>query len=738
MMAAIVGLRSGVPNALSLTRIELAHQSADLLVAQRLSKAFPDNPGLALHLAAYATLTAGLPREHALAVLHAEAQANHLGTIQNPSAFLDRLSSWLPAKSPDQILGPIEPDIVGEAFLLGNPIPRLVNPEQTILRSIEKRTDQTIQFLIRTTQDFCLAEEGARLEPLEWLEALIAKGDADDFGLLFQIEEALPGSSVVLRAHALSIRQKLVERFQYYASRQLDDTGDLSVDLLSAIAVHLLKLSNSQSQVGERERALDSAEEALTIYRKLVQRDRETFLPNLSILLNNLAILQGAMGKREQALITGNEAVTIGRELVRRDRVTFLANLAMTVTNLCSLQSASGQRQQARATGEEAVALKRELVERDRDTFLPGFALALNNLANLESAAGEHEEALTTAYEALNIYRELVQVNRDAFLTDLAMTLHNAANLHSEVGDHERALAIANEAVKLRRELVQHQPEVFLPDLAMSLNNLAVMHSKLRNHQHALITSQEASTIYEGLVKRNPGAFLPEFAASLSVLASGLSDVGEHAKALNTARDATMIYRALVTENREAFLPQLALSLNNLANRHTQMEEHELALDIAVESVTLRRELVESNRKAFLPGLARSVNNLANRQRDLGDHQHALSTAQEAVDLYSELLRNRNAVRPDLAHAHGTLGSIQMDNELYADARQSFADAIRVLMPYIEDHPFAPDIQMAVILCRNYLVSCEKGSLPPDMQLLDDIAPVLGPYLDQNEPGESS
>jgi hypothetical protein len=59
MIAALVGLKNGVPNALSLTHIQLAHEATNLLVGHRLRTAFPENPALALHMAAYAWGNAG-------------------------------------------------------------------------------------------------------------------------------------------------------------------------------------------------------------------------------------------------------------------------------------------------------------------------------------------------------------------------------------------------------------------------------------------------------------------------------------------------------------------------------------------------------------------------------------------------------------------------------------------------------------------------------------------------------
>ena len=431
MMAAVVGLRSGVPNALSLTRIGLAYQSADLLVSQRLNHAFPENPALAWHMAAYATLTGGLSHPEALAALETESEANHLGSAPNPSGFLDRLCTWLPAKIGNG-LGAIEPDIIGEAFLLGQPVPRLMNPQATVLRAIRSPNAQVIQFLIRATQDFCLAEVESRTEPLEWLETLIAKGKADDPSLLLQIDAALPEYSVVLRPHALSVRQRIAELYRELAKRDRDA-------FLSDLARSLNNLANRQRDVGQREEALETAQEAVKLYRELAQRNRDAFLPALAMSLSTLAVMQSEVGQRKEALETAQEAVKLWRELAQHNRDRFLRYLALSLNNLANRQSEMGQRGEALETAQEAVTLRRELAQRNRDAFLPDLAMSLNNLANRQSEVGQHAEALETAQEAVKLYRELAQSNRDAFLPDLAMSLNNLSNRQSEVGQPREA-----------------------------------------------------------------------------------------------------------------------------------------------------------------------------------------------------------------------------------------------------------------------------------------------------------
>ena len=478
MMAAVVGLRNGVPEALSFTRLGLAFEAANILVARRLARAF-ENEQLAHHMAAYVTLCGGLSRQEAQDALAVEARENNLGVVVDPGNFIARLQAWFPGEKTD--LGPIEPDIVGEAFVLGNSSPRLVHPETTVVRAAAAKPRAVIHSLVRAIQDVSLAqiETEARKEPLLWLEQVIAKGEADDFALLMAVESELPQSSVVLRPLAVRVTHSILNRLDYLVQAK-PSKNSLDVALVAERARILNNLANRQSEVGQRAEALATAGEAVTLYRELVQRNSQdnpdAFLPDLAMSLNNLAKRQSEVGQWAEALATAGEAVTLYRELVQRNRDAFLPNLAMSLNNLANRQSEVGQRAEALATAGEAVTLRRELVQRNPDAFLPDLASSLNNLATIQSEVGQRAEALATAGEAVTLYRELVQRNPqdnpDAFLPDLAGSLNNLANRQSEVGQRAEALATAGEAVTLYRELVQRNPDAFAVDLARSYGPL--------------------------------------------------------------------------------------------------------------------------------------------------------------------------------------------------------------------------------------------------------------------------
>jgi tetratricopeptide (TPR) repeat protein len=158
------------------------------------------------------------------------------------------------------------------------------------------------------------------------------------------------------------------------------------------------------------------------------------------------------------------------RGLAARNRDAFLPDLAMSLNNLSNMQSEVGQREAALATAQEGVELLRELVGRNRDAFLPDLASALNNLANRQSAVGQRE-ALATAQEAVEEYRELMKRHRDAFVQNFATSCWTLANILCDVGKPAEGQSTYAQAIREVLPEVNKLPAVYVGFAVTLLRN---------------------------------------------------------------------------------------------------------------------------------------------------------------------------------------------------------------------------------------------------------------------------
>jgi tetratricopeptide (TPR) repeat protein len=335
MMAALTALNTGVATALSLSRPEIAGRLAEREVA-RIRDFAPnqdwDVGDLLVHLAAFVTLCGGLSKQAALSAADKESSALGLQYPNGHGAAVSKLHDALPAI--DGAVEPVRPDLIGEAFLLKVWNPK---PPGCLVRALTVAEKNVINVLLRTAQDFADDREP---RPLRWLDELFSQtGDAR---LLSAVSDALPLETVCLREFALRI-----------VTAVMPLTEDAERCRL------LVHLSLRQSDLGQREQALASIEEAVRLYRDLAAARPDAFRPDLARSLNNLSVQQSDLGQREQALASIEEAVRIRRDLAATRPDAFRPDLARSLGMLGRCYSASDNPEEALLSVTEALACLR-------------------------------------------------------------------------------------------------------------------------------------------------------------------------------------------------------------------------------------------------------------------------------------------------------------------------------------------------------------------------------------------
>jgi tetratricopeptide (TPR) repeat protein len=84
-------------------------------------------------------------------------------------------------------------------------------------------------------------------------------------------------------------------------------------------------------------------EEALKIYHKLAQKERQTYLPYVATTLNNLGIIDSGKNRVNEARKEYAEALKIFRELAQKQPETYLPHVAVTLNDLGIFDSDKNQ-----------------------------------------------------------------------------------------------------------------------------------------------------------------------------------------------------------------------------------------------------------------------------------------------------------------------------------------------------------------------------------------------------------
>ena len=448
-------------------------------------------------------------------------------------------------------------------------------------------------------------------------------------------------------------------------------------------------LSWRLADAGRYDEALNAAEQAAMICRRLAEADPTMYLPELASSLNNLGVRLRDLGQRDEALAAIEEAVGVYWRLAAVRPKMFLPYLAKSLTNLGVSLSALGRRDDVLPSAEDAIRINRQLAEADPATYLPELAGSLNNLGVWLKDLGRHEEALTATEEAVSIRQRLAESNSAAYLPDLALSSNNLGMRLAEMGRLDDALAPAEEATGIYRRLAEANPAAHLPDLAMSLCNLGTRLAEIGQLDDALAPAEEATEIYWRLAEANPAVHLPDLAMSMSNLGVWLSKLGRREEALAHAEEAVAMRRRLADADPAAYAADLAASLNNLGAFLSGIGRREEALGPAKEAVSIRRRLAEATPAAYLPDLARSLTNLGEFLSGLGQRKEALAPTEEATGIYRRLAEATPAsYLPDLAKSRWAYVwiCVKVDRNL-PEAVEALREAVALYRPLAERWP---------------------------------------------------
>ena len=586
----------------------------------------------------------------------------------------DQVDAVLPG-DPLEVPGISEPDAseatVTRALILGQQaqnlsqvITRAASQDRESASKLARHILKTCPHLWSSALEVSLAQGGPFVGALEYL---VESGVDLPFE---EIENSIPLEHSTLRGVALAAVQHMEERSE-------NDPAER--------AHYLRRLANRLSKAGRRNEALEAAQEAIVLYRKLVALYPEMYTSDLAMMLDNLGNRLSEVGRREEGLEAVREAVEQYRLLAAKSPETYASNLASSLNNLAYLLSGVGYRDEAAKIGEEAVSMYRSLVAKSSSNYLPDMAASLDNLAIFLSGAGRQLEALEVVREATGIYRRLEEESPATYASDLMVSLNNLALRLSGVGCRREALEASQEAVGLCRGLAKELPDVYSHLLASLTDNLAVRLSEMGRLREALDVAREAVRAYRSLAKTSKFStvtYFPDLALSLNNLAYFLSVLGNHGEAVEIGREAECMYRDLVKESSREYVPKLAGVLANLATSLSMVRRLDEAIDAAREGTQLRRDLAKEFPVVYIPELATSLGGLAPLLWGVGHQNEALEVAQEAVGLRRELaqaapeaygadlvtsLSNLVDILAELQYRDEALGAAQEALELYWD-----------------------------------------------------------------------
>jgi tetratricopeptide (TPR) repeat protein len=227
-------------------------------------------------------------------------------------------------------------------------------------------------------------------------------------------------------------------------------------------AVMLHNIGNVWSNLGEKHKALEFFNQALSLCRAVGDRGGE------ATTLNNIGGVWFALGEQHKALEFFNQVLSLRRAVGDR------RGEAATLNNIGGVWSALGEKHKALEFFNQALPLYRAVSDKG------GEATTLNNIGGVWSALGEQHKALEFFNQALPLFRAVGDKGGEAG------SLNNIGKVWADLGEKHKALEFYEQALPLFRAVGNREGE------ATTLYNIGLAWDALGNMDKAIENTEQA------------------------------------------------------------------------------------------------------------------------------------------------------------------------------------------------------------------------------------------------------
>ncbi len=354
------------------------------------------------------------------------------------------------------------------------------------------------------------------------------------------------------------------------------------------LATALNNLANAHSRLGESACAEASAMEAVALVKSLPTGPSDTKrLEALAMTTSTLSAVLADRGATTASLQAVQEAIEIYRGLVDVDRDAYIARYASHQVNLATRLAAVGNSEEAVRVGERVVKLYREMADKQLQGFGGDLATSLVNLAAFYGDLQQHEKSVPILLEVIAKLRDLEKRGGGDQRASLAMAMDSLCASHCGLGEWDLAVEAGRNAVALYRELYAGHGDLSTwSKLAASLRNWSVALSNTDKLALARRSLTESLNITNALVGRGEKVFLSESALTMGNLGSVFHHMRKPGPAVSLFISAIAAFEMVEPVERATRVLEVAGIWSNLAQTYRAVGDDNaawLALDAAAE-----------------------------------------------------------------------------------------------------------------------------------------------------------
>ena len=366
-----------------------------------------------------------------------------------------------------------------------------------------------------------------------------------------------------------------------------------SPDDRKAEADRLFQQGIEQFQISQVEAALQSWQQALTIYQEIKDRlgERQT--------LGNLGIAYGSFGDYTKAIEYNQQSLVIAREIGdRRGEGNALGNLGAAYYFL-------GDYTKAIEYNQQILVIVREIKDRRGEGY------TLGNLGNAYRDLGDYAKAIEYQQQRLVIAREIGDKGGEGnALGDLGIA-------YDSLGDYAQAIEYYQQSLVIAREVKNRRGEGY------ALGNLGIAYDSLGDYAKAIEYYQQILVIVREIKDRRGEG------NTLGNLGSAYQSLRDYTKAIEYRQQSLVIAREIRDRSGEGS------ALGNLGVTYDSLGDYAKAIEYYQQSLDIAREIGDKE------GEGNALGNLGVTYESLGDYAKAIEYHQQSLALKQEI-KNRS------------------------------------------------------------------------------------------------
>lgn len=416
----------------------------------------------------------------------------------------------------------------------------------------------------------------------------------------------------VLNKLSIICRSKSPQKSMQYANRALELSRELTI--LNGEAMALKNLSRGHIMLGDSKKALEFAEQSVTIAER--SGDKRT----ISECFNNIGIVHAILGNYDQTLAFFQKALKIRRETGDKK------GIADTLNDIGNIYMFRADYDTGLEYHLEALERRKEMGEKE------GIAVSLSNIGAIYKDLGKYEKSLEYYLEALNIGEEIGDDKR------VSSFLNNIGAIYADLENYDEALKYFLESLKIKEKIGDKK------DIANSMGNVGKLYLELGNYRKTLDYLRKSLTTREEMGDKRG------IADDSNWIGVVYMRLGQYETALVNFRKSMKITVEIGDKSG------LINTLSNMGKAYTKLKNY----DAALKSFERCLEAAKDEKKK--ENIEALYNNLSEFYAAKGDYKNALRYHKLYADLKDTLYKENSSKQ--MAEMQARYDSLKKEKEI--------------------------------------------------------------------------